>query len=130
MIEAAGGVLWRGVDGVVEVLLVHRPARCDWSLPKGKLRRAESHLECAVREVHEETGMTCAVGGELPEARYRDRKGRPKRVRYWAMSVTDGEFRPNDEVDQVRWVATASLRSELTYAHDVVVVAGLELVLA
>jgi 8-oxo-dGTP pyrophosphatase MutT (NUDIX family) len=127
MIEAAGGVLWRDVDGVVEVLLVHRPARRDWSLPKGKLERRESHLECALREVREETGMSCTVGDELPQARYRDRKGRQKRVRYWAMSISHGEFRPNDEVDRIRWVDTASLRDELTYSHDLVVVAGLAL---
>ena len=68
MIEAAGGVVWRAsaVTRSVEVLVIHRPRRRDWSLPKGKLEPRESHLAAAVREVAEETGMCCEPGLELP----------------------------------------------------------------
>jgi 8-oxo-dGTP pyrophosphatase MutT (NUDIX family) len=127
MIEAAGGVVWRETSSRdLEILLVHRPHRRDWSLPKGKRRRGESALECAVREVHEETGMRGIVGHELPESRYTDRKGRPKRVRYWSMDEPHGEFRPNDEVDEVRWVRLDRISDVLTYDRDALVVAGLQ----
>ncbi len=96
MIEAAGGVVWRNTSvHAVEVLLIHRPDRDDWSLPKGKRKRRESTVECAIREVREETGLRVRLGLELPGTRYVDRKGRAKQVRYWSMHEPVGEFRPN-----------------------------------
>ena len=131
VIEAAGGVIWRTVrKGQFEIAVVHRPRRDDWSLPKGKLRRRESALDCALREVREETGLRCSVGDELPEANYQDRSGRPKRVRYWAMQEMSGKFRRNREVDELRWVRFDRLGEVLTYEHDLVVVAGLQVVYA
>lgn len=126
MIEAAGGVVWRSTGTWrVEVLLVHRPRRDDWSLPKGKLEAGETALECALREVREETGLRCIAGPELPETQGPDRKGRMKRVRYWAMQERTGVFRPNSEVDEVRWLRLDKVGSLLTYEADVTVVAGL-----
>ena len=131
MIEAAGGVVWRTTrKGQLEIVVIHRPRQRDWSLPKGKLRRRESALDCALREVREETGLRCAVGDELPEALYEDRRGRPKRVRYWAMQEVAGQFRRNREVDKIRWVRFDRAAEALTYEHDVVVVAGLQVVYA
>lgn len=126
MIEAAGGVIWRTtVEHAVEVLLVHRPRYDDWSLPKGKLEPGETHHAAALREVAEETGLVCRTGEELPEMRYRDRKDRPKRVRYWAMEVLSGEFASNDEVDEVRWTRLDEAAGLLSYRHDDEVLAGL-----
>jgi 8-oxo-dGTP diphosphatase len=126
MIEAAGGVVWRcSSEGTVEVLLVHRPRYDDWSLPKGKLDAGESHRDAALREVEEETGLRCETRAELDEVRYRDREGRAKHVRYWAMEPVDGAFEANDEVDQVRWVAIDDVARLLTYPRDAAIVAGL-----
>ncbi len=129
MIEAAGGVVWRANGKPhLEILLIHRPQQNDWSLPKGKLRRRESALECALREVREETGLRCSVGQELPGTRYKDRKGRDKRVRYWAMEEIAGQFRRNREVDETRWLRIDHAAEMLTYDHDLTVIAGLKLV--
>ena len=127
MIEAAGGVVWKVTPkGVVKVLLVHRPRYDDWSLPEGQARsRASATVQAALREVEEETGLRCRTGDELPEARYADRKGRPKRVRYWSMEPVDGEFVPNDEVDEVRWLSLDEADALLSYAHDRTVLAAL-----
>lgn len=126
VIEAAGGVVWRrGAKGSLKVLVVHRERYDDWSFPKGKLDPGETHHGAALREVEEETGLRCKTGGELPEVRYRDRKGRPKRVRYWSMEAVDGSFEPNAEVDEVRWLSLDDARATLTYAHDQAVLDGL-----
>jgi 8-oxo-dGTP diphosphatase len=117
-VEAAGGVVWRrGADGV-EIALVHRPRYDDWSLPKGKLDPGEGFEEAALREVEEETGMRCRLGRELGETRYRDHKDRPKVVRYWAMDDCRGEFEPNEEVDDLRWVPTDEAKRMLSYDFD------------
>ncbi len=118
-------MIWRSVNEYREVLLVHRPRYDDWSFPKGKLQPGEDHLAAALREVLEETGLICDVGPELPEVRYIDRKGRPKRVRYWAMQASGGRFSPNHEVDAVRWVRAAAAAGMLSYERDVAMLSGL-----
>jgi len=105
-------------DGALEVLLVHRPRYDDWTLPKGKLHRGESHEEGALREVEEETGLRCELGRELPSSHYRDQKGRAKVVRYWTMRPLDGAFQPDEEVDDARWLPLADADAELTYDRD------------
>ncbi|MEO6125301.1 MAG: NUDIX hydrolase [Ilumatobacteraceae bacterium] len=131
MIEAAGGVIWRHSEiAQLEILLIHRPRRGDWSLPKGKLELGESALRAAAREVREETGLRCSVGPELPATTYLDRKLRDKRVRYWAMRPISGRFKRSGEVDMVRWTTVEHAASLLTNDHDIPVVAALFDVLA
>ena len=118
-VEAAGGVVWRrSSEGEVEILLVHRPRYDDWTVPKGKLDAGEPHADAALREVEEETGLRCTLGPELASTSYRDRKGRPKHVRYWAMTPVDGGFTPTAEVDEVRWLPVDEAKALLTYPRD------------
>lgn len=116
VIRAAGCLVYRtGPDGV-EVLVVHRPRYDDWDLPKGKCEPGESDLECAIRETEEETGFRGEVEGELPADNYRVAGG-DKVVRWFSMRCTDGSFQPNDEVDEIRWLAPMEARRILSYGH-------------
>ncbi|MEU6991722.1 NUDIX hydrolase [Streptomyces sp. NPDC046465] len=121
VVRAAGCVLWRPApttEGGIELALVYRPKWADWSHPKGKLKRAESAADAAVREVREETGMRCELGAELSTARYRDAQGNPKEVRYWAAEAVGGTFTPNSEVSHLRWLAPEAARRRLTRPRD------------
>ena len=119
-VAAAGGLVTRRGEGdALEVALVHRPKYDDWTFPKGKVERGETDEEAATREVHEETGLVCTLGDEFATVRYIDARGRPKRVRYWLMTVAGGAVRiPNDEVDGLRWLSPGDASTLLTYEHD------------
>lgn len=112
--RAAGGVVVR--DGRIAV--VHRPKYDDWSLPKGHLDDGESWEDAALREVEEETGIRTRIVRPLDPVHYRTTKGRDKEVRYWVMEPVEGEFTPNDEVDEMRWVSPADAGELLSYPAD------------
>ncbi|MGE7433548.1 MULTISPECIES: NUDIX hydrolase [Kitasatospora] len=124
-ILAAGAVLW--VPGPEKkngkgrkkprIALIHRPKYGDWSLPKGKLDPGEGWREAALREVWEETGLSCVLGEELPAQHYLA-QGRPKEVRYWAAVPTGGRFVPNREVDRMEWLPPRKARERLTHERD------------
>ena len=120
-VRAAGGVLWRYVDGSVRVALVHRPKYDDWSLPKGKLDRGEAAVVGGVREVLEETGFRALPGRPLGVSRYRVlHRGRDveKSVHWWAMRATGGQFVPSAEVDALRWLPVPSALAKVTGGYD------------
>jgi 8-oxo-dGTP pyrophosphatase MutT (NUDIX family) len=117
-VRAAGGIVWRrAATGTIDVLLVHRQGREDWTLPKGKIEPGESDEACAIREVEEETNLRCTLGPEIGFVSYRDQRGRPKTVRYWSVEAA-GEAAPRHEVDAVRWVPLPQAAGELTYPRD------------
>jgi 8-oxo-dGTP pyrophosphatase MutT (NUDIX family) len=127
VVRAAGGLVLRpAADGSgMEIALVHRPKYDDWTFPKGKLIPGETDEEAALREVDEETGLEARLDRELPSVRYLDASGRHKVVRYWTMTPLGGEFRPNREVDELRWVPVDQAAALLSYEHDRDVLRGL-----
>lgn len=124
-ILAAGAVVWipggprKNGNGrrKPRIALIHRPKYDDWSLPKGKLLPGESPWDAALREVEEETGLVCRLVAPLPAQHYLA-QGRPKEVRYWAAVPVSGEFRPNREVDRMKWLKPEQARAKLTHDRD------------
>ncbi len=117
-VRAAGVVLLRTGPRGPETLLIHRPHRADWSLPKGKVDPGEHILTAAVRECDEETGLVPRLEVPLPQQSY-EVMGRPKTVDYWRAEIASDEgFAPDDEVDEVRWVGLTEAARLLTYPRD------------
>jgi 8-oxo-dGTP diphosphatase len=112
LVRAAGGLVVR--DG--RVLLVHRPRYDDWSFPKGKLEEGETWEAAALREVEEETSLACELGPEAGRTHYPTVRG-PKEVRYYRMTA-DGEPRPRNEVDALRWASPNEARALLSHERD------------
>ncbi len=124
---AAGALCWRLVGGVAKVLVVHRDARADVSLPKGKVDPGEMLPQTAVREIAEETGLAIALGAPLGTVSYTLPSGRDKVVYYWAAEVDDhalelAKFTPNAEIASLEWMLLDEVRTALTYPHDVEVI--------
>ena len=117
---AAGAVLWRPSDdgGEPEVAVIHRPRYDDWSLPKGKVDVGESEPLTAVREIREETGYSSHLGRRLTSVSYPVEKQGIKKVQYWAARIVDGDFTPNDEVDELKWLPVSAAVKQLQYPHD------------
>ncbi|MEX3505247.1 NUDIX domain-containing protein [Corynebacterium sp. LK2510] len=120
---AAGAVLWRGElreDGdtsAIEVACIHRPHYDDWSLAKGKVDPGESLVATAVREIEEETGYRIRLGKHLGKTVY-PVKNTTKVVYYWTGEVIGGEFVPNNEVDEIRWLSVEDACELVSYDLD------------
>jgi 8-oxo-(d)GTP phosphatase len=123
VVVAAGAICWRIVDGKLRILLVHRAAHADVSLPKGKVDPGETPPQTAVREIAEETGLRVALGAPLTTIGYTLADGREKVVHYWAAEVDDqmraaSTFRSNAEIGALEWVSVAAARKKLSYERD------------
>jgi 8-oxo-dGTP diphosphatase len=122
-VYAAGGVVWRRVEGKLRILLIHRTKYRDLTLPKGKVDPGETLAETAVREIREETGIRVALGVPVGVSRYRMPSSRTKIVHYWAAEATEAAVRtssfvPNKEVAAIEWVSMKKARKHLSYPVD------------
>ncbi|MFE1644353.1 NUDIX domain-containing protein [Microbacterium sp. P01] len=123
-VYAAGGVLWRVVEGKLMILVIHRTAYVDVTLPKGKVDPGETLAETAVREIFEETGIRVRLGIPVGVSRYRMPSKRQKIVHYWAAEVTEDAirasvFKPNREIAALEWVSPKKALAYLSYPVDV-----------
>ncbi len=118
VIQAAGGLLWRGDEGRVQIALIHRPRYNDWSFPKGSLAKGEDWSQAALREVYEETGCQARLG-EFAGSNSYTISGQPKVVLYWHMRVRkDHGFTPNQEVDGLAWLSPQQALEKLDYPGE------------
>lgn len=119
-IRAAGAVLWRRLsDELLQIALIHRPRYDDWSFPKGKAEEGESDINCAYREVLEETGYETLFGPELADIKY-EVDGVTKVVKYWSAQAigNPSHIMDSDEVDQLIWVTLEDAKNKLTLESD------------
>ncbi len=111
-----GGGLVKNKHG--EILLIFR--RGKWDLPKGKLDDGETLLECAVREVREETGLKKLETGDEIKTTYHTYVDFGKHIlkeSHWynMLSKEKEEVTPQVEEDitEIRWVKKEDLKNYL-----------------
>ncbi len=115
LIQAAGGILWRKVNGDYEIAIIHRNRYDDWTLPKGKLQGHETRQKAALREVKEETGYTAQVVGFAGAVSYETDKG-IKVVCFWHMRPQGEPSHQLDiEVAEVSWLPIDAAHEKLQY---------------
>ena len=123
---AAGGVVLDGDGPDARVLVVHRPAYDDWSLPKGHVDAGEALTDTARREVAEETGVAATItadAGTTAHALLRDGAPAHKQVHWFVMRPDAGAADPaaripDDEVDRAAWWPVADALRDLTHAGE------------
>jgi predicted NUDIX family NTP pyrophosphohydrolase len=111
---ASGTVLYRIVEGALEVLLVH-PAgnynrRAPWGIPKGAPDPDEGLEATARRETREETGLE--IDGPLVDLGHVDYTRSKKRVHAFAAKAPDGASPhcASWEVDKVEFIEITRAR--------------------
>jgi 8-oxo-dGTP diphosphatase len=113
-IHAAGGIVVRNGPRP-RFAIVQRSKDDRWVLPRGKLKRAESAVIGARREVVEETGHRVRVREYLGAITYRA-SGRPKVVQFWRMQA---KARPSHglmkDIAAVEWLPLKAAIRRLSY---------------
>lgn len=123
LIQAAGGLV-KNKNG--DILLIFR--RGKWDLPKGKLDENESIIECAVREVKEETGLTDIKAGKEIGVTYHTYVQFGKHIlkqSHWFMMVAekDEPLTPQTEEDitEIKWVKKEDLEKYLNNTFPTII---------
>ncbi len=122
IVTAAGGLVLDVADGRTRILVVHRPAYGDWTLPKGHVDPGEELAVAARREVLEETGVHARVVAPLGATSHRVGESR-KQVHWFLMQPEPGgadpaDRLPDDEVDAAAWWPRDDAALRLTYANE------------
>ena len=133
--QSAGLLLYRTINGVLEVFLVHPGgpfwARKDagaWSIPKGEIEDGEDKLQAAEREFTEETGFTISgefrsldplkqPGGKIIYAWAIEADCDPGQIRSNLFSLEwppkSGKFQQYPEVDRAAWFNISQARNKI-----------------
>ena len=123
---SAGGVAYREVDGNTEVALISVGEGGRWQLPKGLVDGGETPERAALREVREETGLSCELVAPLETIEYwYFSKGGPRRVRFhkhvhfFLMKYQSGDVADHDdEVNEARWVSIEEAAGMLAFKSE------------
>lgn len=88
----------------------------NWSFPRGKINKDEDDLDCAVREVYEETGYDIRAAGLVPETeevKYIDIPMREQHIRLYVFRdiPMDTHFEPRTrkEISKIEWYRLSDL---------------------
>ncbi len=118
--KAAGGKV---INSKNETLFIYRFDK--WDLPKGKLEKGESIMQCAKREVEEECGVSNLKILKELETTYHifERKGKTIfKITYWYLMTTnyDGALKPQIEegIKKVVFKNKVSTQKALTNTYE------------
>jgi mRNA-decapping enzyme subunit 2 len=100
----------------------------NWSFPRGKINKDEDDLDCAIREVYEETGFDIKQAGLVPkgdEVKYIQISMREQQIRLYVFRNVpmDTVFEPKTrkEISKVEWYKLSELpafRKKGNNSHD------------
>ncbi|OZG53954.1 NUDIX hydrolase [Pseudoscardovia suis] len=122
---SAGGLIFDSHGRVAVIARHSRSGHLEWCLPKGHIEKGETPEQTAVREVHEETGISGEVIESIATIDYwftGTTQRIHKLVHHFALRMTGGELTvagdPDHEAEDVKWVAFDELDSVLSYPNE------------
>jgi 8-oxo-dGTP diphosphatase len=122
IVAASGGLVWRQTTKGRELIVIRRRRHADWTLPKGKVQPGESWMQCAIREVREETGFNVEIESHAGWVCY-DTGEITKVVRFWNMKpIGESQFQGSEEVISVHWLTPQEALKRLDHEGERVLV--------
>jgi 8-oxo-dGTP pyrophosphatase MutT (NUDIX family) len=123
---SAGGVVFRGEKGSVEVVIVSVGGQNRWQLPKGLVDAGENPEIAAVREAREEGGVSSEIVQLIETIEYwyagldnGIRVRFHKRVHFYLLRYISGDTKEHDwEVNEARWVPIDDATSQLAFDNE------------
>ncbi|HZD86312.1 MAG TPA: NUDIX hydrolase [Gemmatimonadaceae bacterium] len=123
---SAGGVVFRGDKGKIEVVIISVGGQNRWQLPKGTVEKGESPETAAVREAREEAGVSSEVVQLIETIEYwyaglenGIRVRFHKRVHFFLLRYLSGDTKDHDwEVNEARWVPIDDATSQLAFDNE------------
>lgn len=94
---SSGAILFTNENGQRKYVLVME-ANGSYSFPKGHLEQNETHIEAAIREIKEETGVDAAlIPGIKRTIKYKVPNGNYKEVVYYVAKYENQELNPTEK---------------------------------
>lgn len=123
---SAGGVVYRGDNEQMEVVIISVGSEHRWQLPKGLVDKDEKPETTAVREAREEGGVTSEVVNHIETIEYwyaglenGIRVRFHKRVHFYLLKYISGDTKDHDwEVNEARWVPIEDAASQLAFDNE------------
>src|SRR6266478_27134 len=102
-------------DSRGNILVLRRKDNDKWTMPGGTLDFGESLTYCAIREIHEETGLQIRITGLIGTytdphilIAYSDGEVRQEFTFVYAAEIESGELKIDDESKKTAWVPLSS----------------------
>ncbi|MEX0693764.1 MAG: NUDIX hydrolase [Rhodospirillales bacterium] len=111
------GAVIMGPKGVILIKRGKPPRAGSWSLPGGAQKTGETVYAAAMREIHEETGLSAQIHGliDVVDSITRDDDGRVRfhytLVDVWATPLNEDTPHAGGDAADVRWVSLEEART-------------------
>jgi ADP-ribose pyrophosphatase YjhB (NUDIX family) len=120
VIQAGGGFVLSPAN---KILMIFRKGK--WDLPKGKLDEGENIMECAVREVKEETGIQKVKAGKLLGLTYHSYKENGRHIlkeSHWYIMKSGKEEalspQTEEDISECKWIKPEEVELFKPNAYD------------
>lgn len=118
---SAGVITYTHHNNQIEYLLLHYP-NGHWDFPKGKIESGETKEQAALRELHEETGLTAQLHDNFIESfsyifHDQQKKLTQKTVYFFIGLTADKEVQLSYEHIGFQWLTYDKALKTLTYSN-------------